>query len=951
MRLNSYVKTLTIVLVGLLSAIPSAQALFPTLDVSAIGQCAQSITQQIDQYKSMILQSKTVGSINSAIGDAKASMSKFNLDAAKQQIKKAEKAKKALEKVKKIKEDIEKAKAEFEAKKAQYEEYKKQIEKAKKDIKDTADSVKGAYDDAKNTVSTVTSAANQAIDDAKNKVSSVEESINQKIENVSDKVSDVSNQTPQKPSNSVNVPATEPSSPTINPGRVSFSTPNTLKQSVPGAVVDVPSVSEAPLPSVGGRNIINGAGAGDVPVIGNTSMPMAERGSVGGANVDNSETLSPAQITSLKGSSAGVNALSRSVSEAIAAQDISALQEISEMDEAEIINSDSKVYETPEEENSEENEGPSATLVKQKAKSKAAQAKNNVSTRATQVNNIPSAKSVINSVSSSASRATPVNTTQGRVPFGNSGTTAASAEVNAQNFGSTLSQSINTIQTIEDASDIPSIQAPLSQQELFKADNLLSPISEMGEEQNIEELSAIRAKTEAEKIKTTTEEDEDKVGDEQPLSSITPAKETVKNLPETKAVNNTIKSITNAVSATTVPANKTSVPQTKNNAASPETSGRKAFRPADKSSFWLEDEENIRENKTKLSNIQTLKFADKVSECTYNNAIQNQDDGEITILPETMAKECCIEAKNLTDMRVIKDCADKVLKKLTNSDDEIRKEGTGLYSLIIAEQNIYSLAESLADTKDSSAYFSNVLVPYMKDIKKTESNTTTTNDKITSIAMTNAQMLYLLNRIRRIHTSALSTTAFSKLRDIQKSALDEETDIGLGEIKGEYASTIVRGVNKNSQTETSEVSLEYPVIPENLAKKCLLKLDAEGLAKVKECYLQVIQEANVKNYEETQVGLNFVESIKYQDVLNILATSLYQKVASAQYDEELEVIKENITNGTTERTNGDGLFKTNYEIQKALDDIVNIYAARIAYSSLSKILQITPQATATEKEG
>lgn len=801
MRLNNYAKTLSIALVGILSAVPSAQALFPTLDVSAIFQNAKSITQQIDQYKTQILESKTVGSINSAIGDAKASMSKFNLDAAKQQLKKAEKAKKALEKVKKIKEDIEKAKAEFEAKKALYEDYKKQLEQAKKDIKDKVDEAKGMYNDAKETVSSASSFATQAVNDTKAKIADVKNDISQNMNKVSNNDSSAkisANAVAPVSSTATNTQpmTTAPSSSSkIQNGRVGFIAP------AENNIVTLNNTSVSPTTNASINVPSNTSGRASVT----TSSPAMVQTSL--SSSPSSIAKVPAQVSAIQGTDAGVKVLSQSVSEAIEKQDIDSLQAISDINESDIINSNSKIYENTED-------------------SKVISEENNL----------------------------------GRKTF-----------------------------------RTPSLKAEVEQEKNTVNDR------KSGESQ--------------ETLNTST-----------------------------SAISQKNTDIEKAALQENSSENKASILAPKDNAIAPTTSGRKAFRPAEKSSFWMDNGEHSRQGMTKLNQIQTLQFADKASECMYNNSIQNGDDGEIVVLSETMAKECCIEADKLTDMKVIKDCANKVLKKMTNSNEEIRKEGTDLYTLISSEQNIFGLVESLEDTKDSAGYFTNVLVPYMKDIKKTESKATTTNDKITSIAMTNAQMLYLLNRIRRIHTSALSTTGFNKMNDVLEKTLNEDTDIGLGEIKGEYASTIVRGVNNNSETSSNEVSLDYPVIPENLAKKCSLKLDADSIARLKECYFEIVQEAHAKDFTERQVGIDFIENIKYQDLLNILAKSLYQKVKSAHYDEELEITKENITGGTTERTNGDGLFKTNYEIQKALDDIVNIYATRIAHSSLENLLQVAPQA-------
>ena len=377
MRLNNYAKTLSIALVGILSAVPSAQALFPTLDVSAIFQNAKSITQQIDQYKTQILESKTVGSINSAIGDAKASMSKFNLDAAKQQLKKAEKAKKALEKVKKIKEDIEKAKAEFEAKKALYEDYKKQLEQAKKDIKDTVDEAKGMYNDAKETVSSASSFATQAVNDTKAKIADVKNDISQNMNKVSNNDSSAkisANAVAPVSSTATNTQpmTTAPSSSSkIQNGRVGFIAPaennivtlnNTAALPTTNASINVPS---------------NTSGRASVT----TSSPAMSQTSL--SSSPSSIAKVPAQVSAIQGTDAGVKVLSQSVSEAIEKQDVDALQAISDINESDIINSNSKIYENTEDSKviSEENNLGRKTFRTPSLKAEVEQEKNTVNDR------------------------------------------------------------------------------------------------------------------------------------------------------------------------------------------------------------------------------------------------------------------------------------------------------------------------------------------------------------------------------------------------------------------------------------------------------------------------------------------------------------------------------------------------------------------------------------------
>lgn len=364
----------------------------------------------------------------------------------------------------------------------------------------------------------------------------------------------------------------------------------------------------------------------------------------------------------------------------------------------------------------------------------------------------------------------------------------------------------------------------------------------------------------------------------------------------------------------------------------------------DKESFFLDNGEYVRQSSLKISTQETLKFAD-VTECSdYSNTIHNDKDGEIFITSETLAKECCFKAENLRDMSIIQDCANKLLEKMNDEDAAIAEEARGTFSVITAEQNAYGLVEAWKDQADSSSYFADSLSKYINDsdIARREGST---NEAIGSIATTNVESLYLLNRIRRIFTSSLVTTAIGNIGSVNAETLKEETEIGLGEVTEDYNYSIIRGVSENAKEEAnnSDNSVEYPVIPENFAKKCQIKLDADNIHRVKDCYYQTVTEANDKDFTKAEVGKNFVENIKYQDMLNTLGKSLYQKVKTAKYDDELNATKENIADSSDERTSLDALFKTDVEMQKVLDEIIHIYAARIATSSLENIGQLTPK--------
>lgn len=358
---------------------------------------------------------------------------------------------------------------------------------------------------------------------------------------------------------------------------------------------------------------------------------------------------------------------------------------------------------------------------------------------------------------------------------------------------------------------------------------------------------------------------------------------------------------------------------------------------AKESSLWLDDGDRARRNSVKLSYAETLVYGD--AECEYKNFIVSADDGEIVVVPKTLAKECCLKAEELKDMNVIKDCANKLLAKMNDSDSTEAAAARGIFSQIVVEQSLYGLAESLDDTNASTSYLSDVLKQYKEDMK----GASTTGDDISSVSMTNTQLLFLFNRIRRIYTSSLAATGIGSLDSIEASTLDEETDIGIGDIESEYEFSVTRN------------EVEYPIIPENMAKKCIIKFN-EGIDKIKECYIDAVRSMHASDFKDAEVGRNYADNITYQNILDILAKSLYQRVKSAQYDEQLEKTKETNADATTIRTKSDGLFNTDYEIQEAIDDIVNMLASRVAHSSLTSLSKLNPLSTeqtsnSAQKEG
>lgn len=126
MSILKHQKLITLFGLSLLMSLSSpAQAQWPTLDLTAIKEGISSKIELVKQSKIVTEATKLGGKMNSAIGDAKSSITKFAGD-------NLEKAKKKAEKLQKEKERLEEKKKKLEEKKEKLEKQKKKIEKAKK---------------------------------------------------------------------------------------------------------------------------------------------------------------------------------------------------------------------------------------------------------------------------------------------------------------------------------------------------------------------------------------------------------------------------------------------------------------------------------------------------------------------------------------------------------------------------------------------------------------------------------------------------------------------------------------------------------------------------------------------------------------------------------------------------------------------------------------------------
>ena len=209
MSILKHQKLITLFGLSLLMSLSSpAQAQWPTLDLTAIKEGISSKIELVKQSKIVTEATKLGGKMNSAIGDAKSSVTKFAGD-------NLEKAKKKAEKLQKEKERLEEKKKKLEEKKEKLEKQKKKIEKAKKAVeeakklkedaekkiqegKDMVNDVKSQVDEAKQMAADAQAAVNDAkataqgaIADAKSTVGEVKSTVNDAKSTVGDAVGTV----------------------------------------------------------------------------------------------------------------------------------------------------------------------------------------------------------------------------------------------------------------------------------------------------------------------------------------------------------------------------------------------------------------------------------------------------------------------------------------------------------------------------------------------------------------------------------------------------------------------------------------------------------------------------------------------------------------------------------------------------------------------------------------
>ena len=166
-----------------------AQAQWPTLDIAAIKEGISSKIELVKQSKIVTETSQLAGKMNSTIGDAKASMSKFAGDAVQKAKEKAEKLQKEKERLEKNKEKLEKAKEKAEKAKEKYEKAQQKMNEAKakvEKVQSNINEVKSDVTEKVNEAKEVAAEAKAQVDDAKAQVNDVKAQVDDAKAQVND---------------------------------------------------------------------------------------------------------------------------------------------------------------------------------------------------------------------------------------------------------------------------------------------------------------------------------------------------------------------------------------------------------------------------------------------------------------------------------------------------------------------------------------------------------------------------------------------------------------------------------------------------------------------------------------------------------------------------------------------------------------------------------------------
>ncbi len=896
MHKRIYVKVTILSAIGALGFISPSSAMWPTLDLSAILPTIQNVQQEVQSVKQQIESCKELQKIKTAIGDAKEAASKFNEDVVQKAKKEAEKVKKEAEKVKKIQDDIKKAKEDYEKKKKEFAEYKQKLEETKAAVDSKIKEAQQMASDAQFVAEGAKGLASQAISDAQSQVGSVTSDISGNAGTKQNRGSSISASRSESTTNQrINVGGNV-ALPQSRRGEITSGTANDFSRTS----FNLSGNREADVGKVINpiQNRTGGAVSADVRMgerAENYVVPLSERRTV----VQEKTVAEPADI-------------------------------VQESKEDKIVN-------------------PEIEAEVEDIKRIASEQGTDVATRLLKT----------------------------------------SIDEAVRNKDIARLDALSKIET----SDIINSNSKRYEETSVKAEGrraFSSPIEEMSVEklkkQALEAKENLRPTTVEKKAeqKVTTPEMKSSSEFKMPTKTIENVEKAIIPAREQTITNAPVLGKAQAVRPQNVEA------ATPLKAPIQGLQERKPFTMPtsglEKNSFLIEEKKTA-PNRSKLSFADTLRFASITGgECTdYNNVIQTKD-GTVIIIPELLAKECCLKAENLTDLNLIRDCAKKLVREskglleideaslencggegiydasseqcLARTDTMLGQEKLGVYNEIVAQQGANAAAEGIIDKAKASNYVKDFFEPYKEKIAKIQSkgggdtSGSSNKDATSLLTLTNQQMMYLLNMIRRNYTTTLADISLRGLGSVTENAVLED-EKGVNSTQ-EYGNTVVR---------QEDAVVEYPILPENIAIKCSIKAKELGedgfnqisqadpaITSLADCYRQVVKDINVTNETEIDEAQKFMQLTQYQENLNTLEKALYQKVKSSKYEETLDNAEETNNNATTTRKGYSALFQTETELARIVDDMVNVYASKLTYTAIKALSKLeTPTTPSIQK--
>jgi len=704
--------------VSLLVSLSSpVQAQWPTLDIHAIKEGIQSKIELVKQSKVVTEATKLGGQMNSTIGDAKSSMSKFagdNLEKAKE---KAEKLKKEKERLEKKKEKLDKAKEKAEKMKKKVEKAKKAMADAKQKVQDAKDMVNDAKQlaaDVKSTVADAKATAQGAIADAKSTIADAKATAQGAVASASSAVND----------------ARAMASDTIGSARSQI---NDARGMVSGTV-------QRNMPDMAGDTFVDDyVAAYEAGINSDAKMYEAVRPENLSGSMSAVENLGNRNAYSAVGGNRLNSVPRQDISQSVSDEDMQLLRNAG-LPEQEVQNilqqplSDSMVADMRE-------KGVNEQVI----------------------NNIIEQKSL------PMSRAT-MPTAAGKAPVSANGMTLRRQAFGQKNMTSAvLNKAVSGNLAVPGKAELQNISEPLSGVEVpAKMDSIKDKLSGLKEQ-----VSAAQNKVSAQQAAGT--EAASKLGAvKDKLSGLKEQVSAAQNKVSAQRAAGTEAASKLGVVKDKLSGIKDVQPVAKASTVEQSAPVKKGFRqravikndvqPLDRGSA-LQTNKAFKSSAVKSSQLLMFGIED------IPDGVVNNGEYDETVMVDTMVSYCGFGAKDLSDETRIPKCMKELIKHMSDKDNQTASEGKAIHNKMVAEAVIAAAGESLA-LKNTAANYDEKLDKQEEDL----GSSSTTRDDSSALAVTNKELQYAINKLLSMSATQLSLDALKQVGGISYSDFGEDDE-------------------------------------------------------------------------------------------------------------------------------------------------------------------------------